>query len=188
MWFWFCFWMAAGKWNWIWLRACGILCRDTQMCQIYCASCNVAIFGLIFLFFEGKKSFNQLELAEVLWGSWGRVYICVVARTMYASTAMRRDAEKRETQLFRGFGACAFISKHFCSFLHCMHIWKFSAFHCIWNLFCMAAFLTVFPVNCKQKISGLHTSLRLFPVMKQLYLLSWYFVSLFFLVCDISNM
>lgn len=125
VWFWFCFWMAAGKWNWIWLCACGILCRDTQMCQTYCASCNVAIFGLIFLFFEGEKSFNQLELAEVLWGSWGRVYICVVARTMYASTAMRRDAEKRETQLFRGFGACAFISKHFCSFLHCMHIWKF---------------------------------------------------------------
>lgn len=38
---------------------------------------------------------------------------------------MCRGAEGRqETQLFGGPRVCAYTSKHFCSFLHCMHIWK----------------------------------------------------------------
>lgn len=83
----------------------------------------------------------QLELAKLLWAFMLGQNVCVCV-CMYAERTRpfmcRRAGERWETQLFRGLGVCACIGKQFCSFLHCMHIWKLTTPHGALSLSCMA--------------------------------------------------
>lgn len=101
--------------DWIaWLFVCGFWCNNTE--NSFCCCC---------CFTPARKACVDLCWNLLLGGAamLEEQYICeCVPRTCTSAVTCRDAEERQETQLFGGLGFCACISKHFCSFLHCMHI------------------------------------------------------------------